>query len=298
MKTQLKVSVFVAACICLTSVSIGWANSITFQGTSQANDVPLIRAGGGGANANYGGSLLLDVGGYGGGVRESLLRFNVSSLAGQTVLAHLLNLTVATGGSGVFGTYSNQAVNLYVVSAANASWIEGTGGGTGTVQNGVATWPDLSYSATTPTAWAGGPLAQCRRLHRHTSWFCERRQLDDGRSSHRYLYQSRLLAKLDRQSLTKWRLLVVLPESRISEWLGPLRLEPASLRGSTGTNRDRNARARNIRIARSVRYWSAAGESPARPLNWLEVGQQSPRSNPLWQHYFSAGLSVESFAPV
>ena len=69
--------------------------------------------------------------------RRSLIRFDLSSLSGQTVSS--ASLTLVRDGSG--GTFTNQTVSLFATSSPNGGWTEST-----------AAWAWQSYRA---THWAG-----------------------------------------------------------------------------------------------------------------------------------------------
>jgi len=86
-----------------------------------------------------GASISFSIGSFGPSQRRrSLIRFDLSSLSGQFVTS--ASLTLFRAGSG--GTFTNQNVSLFAVSAPNSGWIEST-----------AAWAWENYRA---THWAGG----------------------------------------------------------------------------------------------------------------------------------------------
>ena len=86
----------------------------------------------------HGGTPDVSLGSTGPGtIRRSLIRFDLSSLTGQTISSASLALTRDGG----FGTWSNQTVSLFAVSTANAGWTEG-----------AVAWAWANYPA---THWAG-----------------------------------------------------------------------------------------------------------------------------------------------
>ena len=123
------------------------AGMMTFQGPTQANDNCLIRNYN---EANFGGGPL-DVGLQNGstGIRRSLLRFDLSALAGKTVTAASLTLTL---GRNADAGMDGATVELDRILPANAGWVMGTGtifpGG----ETGASCW---NYKAYNTVAWAG-----------------------------------------------------------------------------------------------------------------------------------------------
>lgn len=75
-----------------------------------------------------------------GTIERSLIRFDLSSLTGQTISSASLALTRDGG----FGTFSNQTVSLFAVAPANIGWTEA-----------AAAWAWANYAFNSGTHWAG-----------------------------------------------------------------------------------------------------------------------------------------------
>ena len=121
------------------------AADITFQGTAQTDDNLLYSSADG--VYNLGANVEISAGADWTGSRRSLLRFDLSSLAGKTVTA--VSLTLAkTSDSG--NSYS-QPVNLYQISSANAGWDEGASA-YAAAKSGESCWAAKVYPS---TPWAG-----------------------------------------------------------------------------------------------------------------------------------------------
>ncbi|MCC7351237.1 MAG: PEP-CTERM sorting domain-containing protein [Phycisphaerales bacterium] len=100
----------------------------------------------------------------GGANSHILLKFDVSSLAGQgTIQSATLRLYQRNqGGSGGDFTFP---FNIYQVADANAGWLQG-GSSYAAALPGEVCWDYLSYDATTPTEWAGaGPYTNLEPTH-------------------------------------------------------------------------------------------------------------------------------------
>lgn len=100
---------------------------------------------------NYGGHSEVFVGKDGDIPRRGLYRFDVTSLDGlydniqsATLRLHIKDKAVS------FPNY----MDLYRLTADNASWVEGTAGGS--PQAGSSCWAYRSYDATNPVAWDSG----------------------------------------------------------------------------------------------------------------------------------------------
>lgn len=140
------------AALAVVCVSGTQAAVITLQGTGQVEDVYLRGDNSQtSATANFGASTLLLVGRLPDSgtqiLSNSLMRFDMSSLAGQTVSNATLRLYNTNNASQT----ANVTVNVYEVASANGDWVEGTGTG-GTV-NGTSDW---RFKIQNTGAWAGG----------------------------------------------------------------------------------------------------------------------------------------------
>jgi hypothetical protein len=100
----------------------------------------------------------------GGANSHVLLKFDVSSLAGQgTIQSATLRLYQRNQGG--FGGDFTFPFNVYQVSDANAGWQQG-GSAYAAALPGEVCWDYLSYDATTPTEWAGaGPYTNAEPTH-------------------------------------------------------------------------------------------------------------------------------------
>jgi MYXO-CTERM domain-containing protein len=85
-------------------------------------------------------------------LRTALLRFNLSALAGQYSSINSATLTLFQRETSA--QFTDFTVNLYQVSAANGSWVQGTTDTDGTNTAGNPDWAHLSHD-TQP--WAGSP---------------------------------------------------------------------------------------------------------------------------------------------
>lgn len=105
---------------------------------------------GGLANLNVGGW----VGGAGSTAERTLIRFDLSSLAGQTITS--ASLTLTSTGQIVDHDWSD-TLTVYRVSDANKAWVGGTGYANPPGSNGTATWGNLSENDVPASAvpWAG-----------------------------------------------------------------------------------------------------------------------------------------------
>lgn len=138
--------------MCLSQVM---ADVVTLSGTGQIQDVYLRgdnNAGGTTPVNNYGGSTLLMVGRITDGttyqnLANTLLRFDLSSLSGQTVTQATLRLYNSNNA----GQTADVTVSAYEVAAANGDWVEGAGAGA--VVTGTSDW---RFKIQNTGAWAGG----------------------------------------------------------------------------------------------------------------------------------------------
>jgi len=102
---------------------------------------------GGAANDNFGGEPVIQVGSDDlGEDMQVILRIDLSSLTGSSILSGSLQLTLAS----TEGTFSNEIVYLYEISAANAGWAGGNS--TGYHLSGASDWyllenPDLPWAS-------------------------------------------------------------------------------------------------------------------------------------------------------
>lgn len=131
------------------------AETVVFQdGTSNAlvagytgtEDTTLLDGSSTNRNANFGGFNALFIGNQ----RRALLRFDLSSMAGEfeSINSATLTLTASAALTGGASTYS-----LYSIVDANAGWQEGDGASTAAADAGESTWNNRNAPA---TAWAGG----------------------------------------------------------------------------------------------------------------------------------------------
>jgi hypothetical protein len=102
-------------------------------------------------NENNGVRPRLEVNTPGGAERRSLLRFDVTSLAGQPGVAESITLRLFV--SGVFATGSNDGgnIDIFRIANANAGWIEGTGN----LSAALAGEPSWNNRVHPSTPWAG-----------------------------------------------------------------------------------------------------------------------------------------------
>jgi len=120
-RTSMLIVCLTVASACLFSNVTLQAAIIAIQGPLLTDDNSLLQ--GFAADDNRGGMSVPDgPGGSGGDARRMLLRFNLSSLAGQTVTGASLQLTKASH----TGTITNGNINIYQIFGSNAGWIEGT----------------------------------------------------------------------------------------------------------------------------------------------------------------------------
>lgn len=105
---------------------------------------------GGTGNINAGGW----VGGAGTTAERGLIRFDLSSLAGQTITS--ASLTLTSTGQIVDHAWSD-TLTLYRVSDANKAWVGGTEYANAPGSNGYATWANLNENDVpgSAVAWAG-----------------------------------------------------------------------------------------------------------------------------------------------
>lgn len=100
-------------------------------------------------NGNYGSGISIYVGNNS-GERKTLLRFDVSALAGQAASIESVTLTMFQ----ILQSGSNNGVaidvNLYQISSANEGWVEGTVNGA--FQTGSSSW---NYQVSQTATWAG-----------------------------------------------------------------------------------------------------------------------------------------------
>jgi hypothetical protein len=126
--------------------------------TVAATDDTKLVGTAGNQNLNYGASNSLWVQYTASALNTSLLRFDLSSLAGASISNVTLDLYLtATASSGT--TY----VGAYALSSANYGWVEGTGNGTSVagastyneMLSGSTVWPGGQNGATTGTYGSG-----------------------------------------------------------------------------------------------------------------------------------------------
>ncbi len=108
-------------------------------------------------DVNSGTEVFFDVGDAGqfGSVRRTLVRFDVTALAGQYSQINSITLNLyPQDHNDVLGTGTNtNTMQVFQVSAANGAWVEGTTAGG--PQTGSASWANRAYHPSTPTPWAG-----------------------------------------------------------------------------------------------------------------------------------------------
>jgi hypothetical protein len=103
---------------------------------------------GGNTFDNWGGRQTLQIGYSGADARKDLLRFNVSSLAGEYLSIESVQLRLYVNLAPALG--EADLVNVFRVSTANGDWVEGTAGNGG--QTGSSCWGWKQYSS---LSWAG-----------------------------------------------------------------------------------------------------------------------------------------------
>lgn len=122
-----------------------------FTGTAYAGteDLWLFNNSGGATDQNTGGDGRVITGGLGGvSDRHELMRFNLSSLVGRFSSINSVTLRLYFNGANT----NTGTVQVFALAAANAGWVEGTGGTGGTAPNGVSTW---GHRVRTTQLWAG-----------------------------------------------------------------------------------------------------------------------------------------------
>lgn len=148
-----------AAAGLLASASAASAGTVTFQNLQSnafvSNYTGTQSAWIAGNDGDYNGSYvaMLANEGRGGGadIDRGLLKFDLSSLAGQIgpVTSATLTLTQIVNEASSPNPFT---FSLYRITNADANWQEGGGG---EQVAGTVTWNNLSYSSTSPTPWAG-----------------------------------------------------------------------------------------------------------------------------------------------
>lgn len=126
-----------------------------FTGSAYAGneDLWLFNNSGGATDQNTGADGRVIIGGVGGtSYRHELMRFNLSSLAGQFGTIDSATLRLFWNGA----NSNTGTVQVFAVSAANAGWVEGNSGTGGPAPNGVSTW---GHRIRTSQLWAGSPGA-------------------------------------------------------------------------------------------------------------------------------------------
>lgn len=124
-------------------------------------DTMVLTNSGGQTDDNFGGRTDLDVGAFNGSgtVRHTLIRFDLTSMAGQfnSITGVTLRLTFSDTLVSFNVTTSN-TVEVHQISAANTGWVEGNGGFAGaTVGTGGQSTFDFrnQTGSGSGTAWAG-----------------------------------------------------------------------------------------------------------------------------------------------
>ena len=135
-------------------VALGWsvsgaaADVVTFKqgaaGYAGTEDATLIQDN---ANSNYGGRNEILLGPMGSGKqRAGVIRFDVTSLAGQYQTIDSMKLRFW-----VFRTAANGTYNLNLLREGNANWVEGSSNGA--PETGAASWNYRQYNT---LQWLGG----------------------------------------------------------------------------------------------------------------------------------------------
>lgn len=160
-----RVSGWAAALAMLAATVVAGAESVTFKDGNSTPFVGGTYAGtqdngmfAGETNNNYGAGTFFDVGDAGafGNVRRSLIRFDVTALAGQYSQINSITLNVyPQDHTDVLGPGTNtNTMQVFEINTLNGAWLEGTTAGA--PQNGSPSWGNLAYDPTTPTPWVGG----------------------------------------------------------------------------------------------------------------------------------------------
>lgn len=123
-----------------------------------AQDTMILTNSGGQQNLNFGGRTDFDVGTFNGSgtARHTLIRFDLTSLAGQfsTITGVTLRLTFSDTLVS-FNVSTSNTVEVHQVAAANAGWVEGNGSSTAGT-GGQSTWDFLNQWPNNPWAGSGG----------------------------------------------------------------------------------------------------------------------------------------------
>ena len=139
------------ALILLSAVLPVCANTIVYQNGSSNTFVSNYN-GAQGTNINNLSDANLNYGSYGepnayNGFTEGLLRFDLSSFAGQYSSVNSVSLQLVVRGiSGI----TTGTINAYVILPANSGWVQGTA--SSAVQNGSSCWNYAKYNT---QAWVG-----------------------------------------------------------------------------------------------------------------------------------------------
>jgi hypothetical protein len=142
---------FAAILLAVACVSSARAATITF---SALDDVLLLQGIG---TSNFGGADFVQAGRSVSTPTRSLIRFDVTSLAGTLGVfvgndVDVVNsVTLRMFVQGFDGT-SSKTTNVHAVQNANLGWVEGTGGSGGAIQAGTSTWNNRQHPSTN---WAG-----------------------------------------------------------------------------------------------------------------------------------------------
>ncbi len=131
-----------------------------YQGPGEYTGVHDTTLAGDYPQASYGGKTTLEVGGRF-APHKGLLRFDISSL--KNAYTSITGATLKLRVNLKRGTWSNQALNVYRVAAANKTWSPGTYAYASSSENGAACWDYLSYTTildpvtglSGSTPWAG-----------------------------------------------------------------------------------------------------------------------------------------------
>lgn len=122
-------------------------DTVTISGGVSGENNTLISGGAG--NSDFGTDSAIELGSdFEGDDVRSILRFDLSSVAGYSIENALLQVTLQS----TSGSFSNETVYLYQISEANAGWTPGEGDGY--PSSGSSAWNDLSDPG---VPWAGSP---------------------------------------------------------------------------------------------------------------------------------------------
>lgn len=171
-----------------------------FVGGTYAGEQDTMLASNGGGTSSFGARTGIQIGAAGALVDHGLLRFNLTSMAGQysSINSVTIGLTLSST-VGVGASAYSETLQIYAVSAANSDWVEGSSSSPAT--DGSSTWKYKSQtSTTTGTSWAGAAGANTMGTD----------------------YDSLLLASYtyDNTAATRGYITLTLPASLIESWIG------------------------------------------------------------------------------